>query len=103
MDPAQSQVHTRLLASGIQALQKELGETKVAPGGFFCLTAAASAPDELFRRSHLLRRIDALLAAGGDVLPFRQRELYHMTALVHRYTQAPVRFVAGISLIDSGI
>jgi hypothetical protein len=47
----------------------------------------------------LLRRIDALLAAGGDVLLFRQPELYHMTGLVCRYTQAPVRFVAGLSLI----
>ena len=47
----------------------------------------------------LLRRIDALLAAGGDVLLFRQGELYHMTTLVNRYTQAPVRFVAGLSLI----
>jgi hypothetical protein len=47
----------------------------------------------------LLRRIDALLATGGDVLLFRQRELYHMTALVNRYTTAPVRFVVGLSLI----
>jgi hypothetical protein len=47
----------------------------------------------------LLGRIDSLLAAGGDVLLFRQRELYHMTALVNRYTQAPVRFAAGLSLI----
>ena len=47
----------------------------------------------------MLRRIDALLAAGGDVLLFRQPELYHMTALVNRHTKAPVRFVAGLSLM----
>ena len=47
----------------------------------------------------LLRRIDALFAAGGDVHLFRQLEFYHITALVNRYTQAPVRFVAGLSLI----
>jgi hypothetical protein len=47
----------------------------------------------------LLRRIDALLATGGDVLLFRQQELYHMTALINRYTQSPVRFVVGLSLI----
>ena len=99
-DPAHSQVHLRLLASAIQELQKELGETKVAPAGFFCLTAAPFTPDEPAPEiPDLLRRIDALLAAGGDVLLFRQRELYHMTALVNRYTQAPVRFVAGLSLI----
>jgi hypothetical protein len=99
VDPDHSQVHMRLLASGIQELWKELGETKAAPAGFFCLTAAPLTPDEPVPQiPDLLRRIDALLAAGGDVLLFRQGELYHMTTLVHRYTQAPVRFVAGLSL-----
>ncbi len=99
-DPSHSQVHIRLLASAIQELQKELSDTKVAPAGFFCLTAAPLTPDEPAPETpDLLRRIDALLAAGGDVLLFRQSELYHMTALVNRYTHAPVRFVAGLSLI----
>jgi hypothetical protein len=93
-------VHLRLLASALQELQKELGETKATPAGFFCLTAAPLTSDEPVPEiPDLLRRIDTLLAAGGDVLLFRQRELYHMTTLVHRYTQAPVRFVAGLSLI----
>jgi hypothetical protein len=100
VDPAHSQVHMRLLASAIQELQKDMGETKVTPAGFFCLTTAPFTSDEPAPEiPDLLRRIDALLAAGGDVLLFRQRELYHMTALVHRYTQAPVRFVVGLSLI----
>jgi hypothetical protein len=100
VDPAHSQVHMRLLASGIQELQKELGETKAPPAGFFCLTAAPLKPTEPAPEiPDLLRRIDALLAAGGDILLFRQPELYHMTALVNRYTQAPVRFVAGLSLM----
>jgi hypothetical protein len=99
-DPSHSQVHMRLLASAIRELQKELGETKAAPSGFFCLTAAPLTRDELVPEvPDLLRRIDALLGAGGDVLLFRQRELYHMKALVNRYTQASVRFVAGLSLI----
>jgi len=99
-DPSHSQVHMRLLASAVRELQKELGETKMAPAGFFCLTAAPLTPDEpLPEIPDLLRRIDALLAAGGDVMLFRQGELYHMTSLVNRYTQAPVRFVAGLSLI----
>ncbi|MFZ0522887.1 MAG: hypothetical protein WAL95_17805 [Candidatus Acidiferrales bacterium] len=100
VDPAHSQVHMRLLASGIQELQKELGEMKAAPAGLFCLTAASFAPDEPVPDvPDLSRRIDGLLAAGGDVILFRQRELYHMTSFVHRYTHAPVRFVAGLSLI----
>ena len=47
----------------------------------------------------LIRRIDGLLASGGDVLLFRQPELYDMTALVNRYTKAPVRFVSGLSQV----
>lgn len=99
-DSDHSQVHMRLLASGIEELRKELGETKAAPVGFFCLTAASLVAGEPVPEvPDLLRRIDALLAAGGDVLLFRQGELYHMTTLLHRYTKEPVRFVAGLSLV----
>jgi hypothetical protein len=98
-DPTHSQVHMRLLASGVQELQKELGEKEAPPVGFFCLPAAPLTPNEPVPEvPDLLRRIDGLLAAGGDVILFRQYELYNMTTLVHRYTQAPVRFVAGLSL-----
>ena len=99
-DALHSQVHTRLLASGIQELQKELGETNSITAGFFCLTVAPFTPNEPAPEiPDLLRRIDALLAAGGNVLLFRRVELYHMTALVNRHTKAPVRFVAGLSLM----
>jgi hypothetical protein len=100
VDAAHAQVHARLLASAIQELRNELRETNSAPAGFFCVTAASFTPNEPAPEiPDLLRRIDALLASGGDVLLFRQRELYHMTALVNRYTTAPVRFVVGLSLI----
>jgi hypothetical protein len=99
-DPVHSHVHLRLLASAVQELQGDLGETKSAPAGFFCLNVAPLTPHEPAPEiPDLLRRIDALLAAGGDVLLFRKPELYHMTALVNRHTQAPVRFVAGLSLV----
>jgi hypothetical protein len=99
-DAVHSQIHLRLLASGIHELQQELGEAKSATAGFFCLTVAPFMPDEPAPGiPDLLRRINALLAAGGDVLLFRQVELYHMTALVNRHTKAPVRFVAGLSLM----
>jgi hypothetical protein len=99
-DTVHSQAHLRLLASGIQELQAELGEADSATAGLFCLTVAPFTPDEPAPEiPDLLRRIDALLVAGGDVLLFRQPELYHMTALVNRHTNAPVRFVAGLSLM----
>ena len=100
VDSAHGQIHAQLLAAGVQELRKELGETSSAPIGIFCLTAAPlrsgeSAPEI----PNLLHRIDALLAQGGNVLLFRERELYTMTALVNRYTQAPVRFIIGLSLL----
>ncbi len=49
--------------------------------------------------SDLLERIDALHRHCGDVLLFRERELYGMTALVNRYTKEPIRFVLGLSLL----
>ena len=100
VDPLHSQVHMQLLASALQELRKELGEADAAPAGFFCMTAAPLMPDEPVQEiPGLLSRIDALRGAGGDVLLFRQRELFDMTALVNRYTQAPVRFVVGLSLM----
>jgi hypothetical protein len=99
-DPVHAQIHTELLGAGVQELQKELGEAAPTPIGCFCLTAAPLAPQESAPEiSDLLRRINALLARGGHVLLFRERELYNMTALVNRYTKAPVRLIAGLSLL----
>jgi hypothetical protein len=100
VDPAHAQIHTQLLAAGAQELHKELGETHSAPIGIFCLSVAPLHPKEPGPEiPDLLRRIDVLLARGADVLLFRERELYAMTAFVNRYTKAPLRFVAGLSLL----
>jgi len=100
VDPAHGRIHVQMLAAGVQELRQELGKADTAPFGVFALSATplgseASAPEV----PDLLRRIDALLAQGGNVLLFRERELYTVTALVNRHTNAPVRFVAGLSLL----
>jgi hypothetical protein len=51
------------------------------------------------RIEDLLERIDALRACGGDVLLFRERELYTMTDYLNRYTKEHVRFVVDLSLL----
>ncbi|HEX8879352.1 MAG TPA: hypothetical protein VF749_04945 [Candidatus Acidoferrum sp.] len=100
VDPVHGQIHAQMLAAALQELRKELEEASAAPIGIFCLTAAPLGPEESAPEiPDLLRRIDALLAHGGNVLLFRERELYGMTDLVNRYTKAPVRFVAGLSLL----
>ena len=100
MDPSHAEIHTRMLAAAIRQLQKELGEAKTAPRGFFCLTLAPlDVKDPLPEVPDLLHRIDALRSRGGDVLLFRERELYTMTDFVNRYTKEPVRFVVGLSVV----
>jgi len=99
-DAAHGQIHAQMLEAGVQELRQELGESSSAPIGIFSLSGAPLRPEAPAPEiSDVLRRIDALLAQGGNVLLFRERELYAMTALVNRYTSAPVRFVAGLSLL----
>ena len=100
VDSEHAVIHNRLLASGLEQLRDELGEKHPAPIGFFCFSATplreADPPPGI---SDLLERIDALHAHCGDVMLFRERELYGMTAVVNRYTKEPIRFVVGLSLL----
>jgi hypothetical protein len=100
VDSAHAAIHSQLLTSGIQQLRGELAGKDPAPVGFFCFSAMpvreADPPPKI---SDLLERIDALHTQCGDVLLFRERELYGMTALVNRYTKEPIRFVVGLSLL----
>jgi hypothetical protein len=100
VDPAHGRIHAQMLAAALEELRKELGETGSQAMGVFCLSAAPLRPEDSAPEvPDLMRRISALLAQHGEVLLFRQRELYSMTALVNRHTKAPVRFVVGLSLL----
>jgi hypothetical protein len=100
VDPTHAAIHQEMLASGIKQLREESQEKDPAPIGFFCLSAMPlTETDPPPRAADLLERIDALHARGGDVLLFRERELYGMTDLVNRYTKEHVRFVVGLSLL----
>jgi hypothetical protein len=97
---AHVQIHMQILAAGVQELHKELGDAVGAPTGTFCLTGASFEPGAPTPKiPGLLRRINALLVRGGDVLLFREPQLYAMSDLVNRYTKSPLRFVAGLSLM----
>ncbi len=100
VDPAHAAIHEEMLASGVRQLREELNERDAAPAGFFCLSATpmieTGPPPEI---PDLLERINALQARGGDILLFRERELYSMTDFVNRYTRESVRFVLGLSLL----
>jgi len=100
VDPAHGQIHSQMLAAGVQQLRQEMKESSSAPIGIFSLSAAPLGTGEPApEMPDLLRRIEALLARGDNVLLFREPELYAMTALVNRHTNAPVRIVAGLSLL----
>jgi hypothetical protein len=100
VDPVHAQIHKEMLEAGIQGLRRELGKSTSAAVGCFCLSAAPiTAKEPAPEIPDLLIRINALLEQGNYVLLFRERELYSMTALVNRYTKAPLRFIAGLSLL----
>ena len=100
VDAVHAEIHSRLLASGLQQLHGELAETTPPPAGLFCLPASPFRVGEPVPQvSDLLLRIDALLARGSDVMLFREPELYTMADFVNRYTKQPVRFVVGLSLL----
>jgi hypothetical protein len=100
LDADHATIHNQLLSSGIQELRKELTEKDAAPIGFFCFSATPPREtDPSPEISDLLKRIDALHTHCGDVLLFRERELYSMTTVVSRYTNEPIRFVVGLSLL----
>jgi hypothetical protein len=100
VDPAHAAIHEEMLASGVKQLREEIREKDPAPIGFFCLSATplieSDPPPGI---ADLLGRIDALRARGGNVLLFREQELYRMTDCVNGYTKEYVRFVVGLSLL----
>ena len=100
VDSVHAAIHNQLLDSGLQQLRGELSEKDPAPVGFFCFsTTPLKEEDPPPAISDMLKRIDALHTHCGDVLLFRERELYSMTTIVNRYTKEPVRFVLGLSLL----
>jgi len=100
VDPAHGAIHEEMLAAGVQQLREESHQNDAVPKGFFCISATPLVEgDPLPTVADLLQRIDALHSRGGNVLLFRERELYCMTAFVNRYTRESVRFVLGLSLL----
>jgi hypothetical protein len=100
VDPNHGVIHEEMLSSGVQQLRQESNQNDPMPIGFFCFSASLLLDgDHPPTPSDLLARIDALRQRGGDVLVFRERELYGMTDLVNRYTRKSVRFVVGLSLL----
>jgi len=97
-DAEHAEIHEKLLQAAIGEFRTELGSDKAVPAGFFCIPVA---PRHLEKtpKSNLLERVDALRQRGGNVLIFREEELYAMATFVNRYTKEPVRFGVGLSLM----
>jgi len=88
--------HREMLEDSLVRLEKEepceldpvlLPELSVNP------VAGMEAPDE----AETLRRLEELTGLGQPILLTRLPEAYHLTEYLRRYTDAPMRFVFGIS------
>jgi hypothetical protein len=98
IDPAHATIDEEMLEAGVQQLRQELEGTD-QPVGFFCISAMPLTDDDPPPAlPDLLERIGAIQKLGGNVLLFRERELFYMTDFVNRYTKQHVRFVVGLSL-----
>jgi hypothetical protein len=91
-----------MLATALERLQTELDADARSPASFYALPVRPAADDSTaLAADEILRRVDELRTTGHGVLVFRRRELYRMCELVNRFTDAPIRFVTGIStLVD---
>ena len=90
--------HEEMLSAAVRELETQSGNDASNPLGLLGIPISpASAPSPLHRSLDLASRIEALVGLGSGVLLFGSSELYWMTSFVNRYTQAPVRFVFGLS------
>ena len=101
VDPVHAQIHTQMLAAGIQELRKELGKSTFRSYRLLLRVSGSNRSTRVSPRN--LRPADpdrcAFWHKAGMSSCSRERELYTMTALVNRYTKAPLRFIAGLSLL----
>lgn len=92
--------HAEMLSAAVRELKTESGNEATNPLGLFAIPIS---PDNVFSPVQpsfdLSSRIEALVGLGSGVLLFGYSELYRMTSFINRYTQAPVRFVVGVSSV----
>jgi hypothetical protein len=92
--------HAEMLSAAVRKLKTESGNEATNPLGLFAIPIS---PDTVFSPVQpsfdLSSRIEALVGLGSGVLLFGYSELYRMTSFINRYTQAPVRLVAGVSSV----
>jgi hypothetical protein len=91
--------YPEMLRCGIEELSKEPANSGNNVLGLFCLSSVPVTGSETIAVEEVLRRIEALQTFGYGALLIRDREVYKMSALVKRFTQLPVRLVAGITLL----
>ena len=92
--------HEEMLSAAVRELETQSGNAASNPLGLLGIPISpASAPSPLHPSLDLVSRIDALVSRGSGVLLFGYSELYRMTSFINRYTQAPVRFLVGVSSV----
>ncbi len=98
---AQAQsVFSGMLTAALAQLRTELAADARPPATLYVLPIRPAGEDATaVAAPEILRRVDALRATGHGVLVFRHRELYRMIELVSRFTEAPIRFVIGVSML----
>jgi hypothetical protein len=88
-------VHERIVAATLSAVGA-VTAPGTGPVGFFTIPQENEHTGRPADTDYLLSRVDGLEGLGRGVLLTRRRELHHVSALVNRFTDAPVRFAIGL-------
>jgi hypothetical protein len=90
--------HAEMMSKGIEALSEEKDNSGNDVLGLFCVSSKTG-DDTRLTVEDVMRTIDAMRGLGYGAVLIRDRELYTMSAFIKRFTQLPVRFVVGMSLL----
>jgi len=88
--------HAEMLCNGVEALAAEKENTGNEILGLYCISSADHSKDVV---DDVLCHVEQLRGFGYGSILIRDRELFRMSAFVKRFTDLPVRFVTGISLL----
>ncbi len=92
--------HSEMMAKAVDALAHEPDNSGNQVLGLYCLPSIPStATNQKHTVEQVLEHLKAFRASGYGALLIRDRELYKMSAFVQRFSNLPIRFVAGISLL----
>ena len=92
--------YAEMMSTALERLHHDHASEADSLLGLFCLVFPPLLPDEPhLDLSPFLQKMNALYDLGYGVLLVHEPEVYKVSAVVQRFTQLPIRFVIGVSVL----